>query len=109
MIGKTYLETETPHKYLLKIFCYNDKVNRNVKDFQKLSIKEIYFTLQSNSAKYDKPSKFLHGQTSLKDFIFSVLIFSIWYKLMHFSLCVDLSIHRVGTAPNILRPRCEEQ
>ena len=38
------------------MFCYNNKVTRKVKvkDFQKLSNKEIYFTLQSNSTKYNK-------------------------------------------------------
>ena len=30
-----------------------------VKDFPKLSNKEIYFTLQSNSTKYNKPFKFI--------------------------------------------------
>ena len=56
---KHLLRTETSQKSLLKIFCYNNKVTREVKDFQKLSNKEIYFTLQSNSTKYKKPFKFI--------------------------------------------------
>ena len=30
-----------------------------VKDFKKLSNKDIYYSLQSNSAKYNKPFKFI--------------------------------------------------
>ena len=51
MIGKTYLklkllETKIPFKA-----WYPYKDTKKVKDFQKLSKKEIYFTLQSNSTK----------------------------------------------------------
>ena len=56
---KHLLRTETSQKSLLKIFCYNNKVTRKVKDFQKLSNKEIYLSLQSNSAKYIKPFKLI--------------------------------------------------
>ena len=56
---KHLLRTETSQKSLLKIFCYNNKVTRKVKDFQKLSNKEIYLSLQSDSAKYNKPFKFI--------------------------------------------------
>ena len=56
---KHLLRTETFQKSLLKIFCYNNKGNRKVKDFQKLCNKEIYHSLQSNSAKYIKPFKFI--------------------------------------------------
>ena len=60
MIGDTYLvRTKTPQKSLLKIFCYNIKVTRKVKDFKKLSNKEIYFSPQSYSAKYNKPFEFI--------------------------------------------------
>ena len=51
MIGNTYLKLKllkrkTPFKAL-----YPHKDTRKVKDFQKLSNKKIYFTLQSNSTK----------------------------------------------------------
>ena len=46
-------------KSLLKIFCYNNKVTRKVQEFKKISNKEIYLSLQSNSAKYNKPFKFI--------------------------------------------------
>ena len=39
------VRTETSQKSLLKTFCYNNKVTRKVKDFQKLSNKEICFIL----------------------------------------------------------------
>ena len=55
---KNLLKTKTFQKSLLKIFFYNNKVTRKVKDFQKLTNKEIYLSLQSNSAKYNKPFKF---------------------------------------------------
>ena len=45
MIGNTYLEVKILKKSLSKFFCYNSKVTREVKDYQKLSNKEIYFTL----------------------------------------------------------------
>ena len=51
--------TETSQKPLLKIFCYNNKVTKKVKDFQKLSNKEIYLSLRSNTAKYNKPFKLI--------------------------------------------------
>ena len=56
---KHLLWTETSEKFLLKVFCYNNKLTKKVKDFQKLSNKEIYFSLQSNSAKYNKLFKFI--------------------------------------------------
>ena len=51
MIGNTYLKLKllkrkTPFKVL-----YPYKNTRKVKDFQKLSDRDIYFTLQSNSTK----------------------------------------------------------
>ena len=56
---KHLLRTETSQKNLFKIFIYKNKVTRKVKDFQKLSNKEIYFTFQSNSTKCNKPFKFI--------------------------------------------------
>ena len=53
------LRAKISQKSLLKIFCYNNKVTTKVKDFQKLSNKEIYFNLQSNSARYNKPFKLI--------------------------------------------------
>ena len=72
---KHLLWTETFQKSLLHVFCYNNKVTRQVKDLKKPSNKDIYCSLQSNSAKYNKPLKFIFWpKTSLKDTIFSVLI-----------------------------------
>ena len=48
-----------PWKSFLKAFYYNNKGTKKVKDFQKLSYKDIYFILQSNSTKYNKPFKFI--------------------------------------------------
>ena len=72
---KHLLRTETSQKSLLKIFCYNNKVTREVKDFQKLSNKEIYLSaLNIIVLNTTNLSNSFHGQTSLKDTIFSVLI-----------------------------------
>ena len=35
-------------------------------------------------------------------------IFSIWYKLIHFSLPLNPAIHRIGNSPTTLCPRCKE-
>ena len=43
----------------LKTFYYNNKGTKKVKYFQKLSNKETYFTVQSNSTKYNKPIKLI--------------------------------------------------
>ena len=56
---KHLLKTETCQKCLLKNFYYNNKGTRKVKYFQKLSLKKIYFILQSNSTKYQKPYKLI--------------------------------------------------
>ena len=58
MIGSSYVELKL-QKFLLKTFYYYNKSTRKVKDFQKLSNKEIYFILQSNSTKYKKLFKFI--------------------------------------------------
>ena len=54
---KQLLRTESSQKSLLKTFYYSNKGTRKVKDFQKLSNKETYFTLLYNSTKYKKPVK----------------------------------------------------
>ena len=48
---KHLLRTENYQKFILKTVSYSNKDTRKVKDFQKLSNKEIYFILQSSSAK----------------------------------------------------------
>ena len=125
---KHLLRTETCQKSLLKILCYNYKVTRKVKDFQKFSNKEIYFTLQSyGTTKYNKPFKFISWPNFLeRHHILSPdicakaftdwfkkcaggYIFSIWYKLIHFSLPLNLAIQRMDNAPKILCPRCKDQ
>ena len=79
------LRAKISQKSLLKIFCYNNKITTKVKDFQKLSNKEIYFNLQSNSARYNKPfkliwwSNFLEGQHILISNV-CVKTFSDWFK-----------------------------
>ena len=53
------LKSKTSQESLLKIFCYNNRGKRKVKNLQKLSNKEIYFALQNNNENYNKPFKFI--------------------------------------------------
>ena len=69
-------KTKTSQKSLLKSFYYNNKGTKKVKDSQKLSNKEIYFIPLLNSAKYNKPCKFILWPNLLEGHhtaIFSVL------------------------------------
>ena len=78
---KHLLRTETSQKSFLNIF---NKVTRKVKDFQKLSYKEIHFTLQSNSTKYSKPFKFISWPISLEEHhILSPDIWGNFYRLVY--------------------------
>ena len=52
---KHILGNETTQKSFFKTFCYNKQDTWKMGDFQKLSNKEIYFTLQSNSTNIPKP------------------------------------------------------
>ena len=61
---KHLLRTKTSKKPLLETFYYNTKDTGKVKEFQKLSNKEIYFINTTNL------SNSYHGQTFLKDIIF---------------------------------------
>ena len=79
MIGNTYLELKLLHpKSFMK--------NKVTKRLPKLSNKESYFTLLSNtisnSTKYNL-SKSFHGQISLRNTIFSVLISGVKLLLIH--------------------------
>ena len=51
------LKYKTSQESLLKVFCYNNRGIRDVKNLQKLSNKGIYFTLQNNNENYKKPFK----------------------------------------------------
>ena len=75
---KLLVRTETSQKSLLEIICYNSKVTRKVKDFQKLSNKEVYLTLQSNNATYKKLFKFISWPNFLEGH--HVLSPDIWAK-----------------------------
>ena len=53
------LKYKTSQESLLKVFCYNNRGIRDVKNLQKLSNKGIYFALQNNDENYKKPFKFI--------------------------------------------------
>ena len=74
---KYLLRIETSSKSLLKTF-YANKGTRKVIDLQKLSNKEIYFTLQSNSTKYNKLFKFVPSLNFLEGH--HILSLEIWGK-----------------------------
>ena len=56
---KHLFRTKTSKESLLKTFHYSNKGTRKVKDSQRLSNKEIYYILQFNNTKYNKPFKFI--------------------------------------------------
>ena len=97
---------------LFKIFYYNVRDIRIVKNLQKLSNKEIYFTYQNNNENYIKPFKFVTWTNTLEEnSVFTPQIwdkaFTNWHKLIHFSL--SPALHRIGNNPNSLCPRCKER
>ena len=120
------MDTVTSQQSLLKVFFFNAWGTKKIKNLQKLSNKEIYFTLQNNNENYNKPSKFIswtnyiEGNPVLspknwgKAFspwfkkCLDGYIFSIWYELVHFSLPLSPAIYRIGNTPTTLCPRCKE-
>ena len=70
---KHLLSTETSEKLLLTTFCYSNKGTRKVKNFQNFLIKKFSSLLNLTVLNTTKIWNLFHGQTSLKDTIFSVL------------------------------------
>ena len=114
-IWKHLLRTETSYESLLKSFYFNNKGTRKVKDFQKLTNKEIYFTLQSNSTKCNKLFKLISWLNVLLGH--HILSPKNWRKVFtdRFKKCFDGCMfsnpvmHRIGNAPNILCPKRKER
>ena len=97
-----------------------------VKNLQKLSNKDIYFTLQNNNENFNRPFKFISwtnhidGNPALAPGDWGKVftnwakkcsdgyIFSTWYKFIHFSLPLSPAIHRIGNTPKSLCIRCNE-
>ena len=71
---KHVLRTETSQKSFLKTFCYNNKVTRKVKDFQNSLIKKFTSPFNLIVLTTTNLSNSFHGQTSVRQTIFSVLI-----------------------------------
>ena len=111
---------------LFKVFYFNCKGIKKIKNLQKISNKEIYFTLQNRNENLNIPFKFvswmnhIDGNTALTPGDWSKIftnwakkcsdgyIFSVWYKLIHFSSPLIPALHRTGNTPNTLCPRCNE-
>ena len=123
---KHLLRSEISQKSLSEFFCYNNKVTREVKDYQNSLIKKFTWFFNLIVLNTTNFSNSFHSQTSLKDTIFTVLIsgvklfliglrnalmdsyiLSIWYKIINLSLSVNLVIHRAGNETNILCSRCK--
>ena len=86
------LKNKTSQESLLKVFSFNNRGTRKVKTLQKLSNKDIYFTLQNNNEDFNRPFKFItnyieenyvlsHEKRSTDWFKICLdgYIFSIWY------------------------------
>ena len=102
------LRTQTSQKSFIKTSCYNNKViNKVTKRLQKLSNKKNVLhpsNIISNSTKYNLSNSF-HGQTSLRNTIFSVMISEVklsqfiivlrnahGYLVVYFLSCITLFI-----------------
>ena len=115
---KHLLRTENSQKSPLKTFYYNTKGIWKVKDFEKLSNKEIYFIIQCNSTEYNKSFKFtsfsfnlnfLEGQHILNPEIWCPWNFSDWFKKGSDGYIFSHpSIYEMGSTPNIWCPRCKK-
>ena len=68
------LKFKTSQESIFKIFYYNNRGIRKVKNLQKLSNKETYFTLQIITKTITNLSNSLHGQTLSMNTLFSPLI-----------------------------------
>ena len=113
IIGNTQLKLKLFKRKISFKALYPYKGTRKVMGFQKLSNKEIYFTLQSNiivKINTTNLSDSFHGQTSLKNTIFSVkktlmdMYFLSSINLFNFSFLLNPVIHRMGNAAKILCP-----
>ena len=51
---------------LLKVFYFNNRGTKKVKNLQKLSNKDIYFTLQNDNEDYNRPFKFISWQNLIQ-------------------------------------------
>ena len=58
---------KTSQESLFKVFYYNNRGIKKVKNLQKFWNKEIYFTLQNNNRNYNKPFKFITWTNTFKD------------------------------------------
>lgn len=118
MIGSTYLELKFPKNPFERL---------KVKSIWKISNKEIIYSpfnlIILDTTNY---SNSLHGQTFLKDTIFSVLrtglkhliglrnvLMDIYFLSMNFliifSLYLNPAMHRIGNSPSISSLRCKEK
>ena len=120
------LKNKTSQESLLKVFFFNNRGSRKVKNFLKLSNKDIYYTVLNNNKEYNRPFKFISWQNHIQEnCVLSPdiwgktftdwfkncsdgYIFSIWYKLIHFSLPLNPAIHRMGNSHTTVCPRCKE-
>ena len=60
LIPKNWLHIlKTSQQSLFKVFYFNYKGNKKIKNLQKISNKEIYFTLQNNNENLNRPFKFV--------------------------------------------------
>ena len=114
--SKHLLRIESYQKFSLRTFYYNNKDTREVKDFQKLSDQEKYFTFQSNKTNYNKPFKFVSRANSLERH--NIRSHKIWgrgftewfkkcpdeYKLSNLQF-IEWTTHQIFCVPDIKKER----
>ena len=111
------------HRHTIKL--YKNKMDTKVIKSYQSSLERSTSPCNLIVLNSTKLSKSFHGQTTLSNIIFSVLISAVkllliglrmlWWIAIYFLFCINFSlplhpaIHRMGNASNILCPRCKEQ
>ena len=77
------LKTETSQQSLFKVFYFNCKGIEKIKNLQKISNKDIYFTLQNKNKNLNTdPSNLFRGQTTLMKILLLPLVTGAKYLLI---------------------------
>ena len=112
MIGNTYFKLELLKRNIpFKALC-TYKGTRKVKDFQKLSNKEFtspFSLIVLNNTRNSFQTHFiakLHWKKLYSQLrkLWCIYIFSVWSKLINFSLSLNPAIYRMANAAKILCP-----
>ena len=116
MIGNTYLKLKLLKRKITFKALYPYKGTRIVKYLQKSIIKKFtspfdLIVLNNNKKpfKFISWPNFLEGHHIFSQERFDGYVFSVWYKLIDFSLPLNPEIHRMDNAAKILYPSSDAE